>query len=512
MSDEEELQVWEDELIEVVPYDQRKNKDLVYVAAKKDLVKVNKYGYVPDLEWAVKNNTRHAFYSVAVMKDKVLNKIDEKKGATPLHLVAQGHSKSLFEYVLQRVDTDSILMRMKSGYWTAGDTVIHLVVRYGSIDMFRSLVKIKSDLMSELANMVGYSGSLPIHRAILRGNQEVIDVLMTYTSQASIIKSRVRDEADTILDSRALKPGCTMNRGSNELCLEDSAMLVGNDEIVRALLSNGHVCKQIIRDSPGLLHTVARSSYMAFKPIYDAFLAAGHCLIKTAKLGTTFFTLMIQLLNSDCVIELMCDPDFNARLLTHPDRYGNTPLHWAANGGLHDVCNKLYPTYKKAGLLLAINNAGRTVLAQAATKNTWKGDKVPHVNYVATIKSLTRNPTIGRKLISMDDNNGYSPLYLALTYEINDTCAGADICGALYDLMSPKQVCRRYTSNKYTILHLACWRKKPDLIDVFLKDRVKSRELPSIKDSEGETPLQGTKKGLPEIHKYLIKVLMSFKQ
>lgn len=488
---EPEQPIWEDELIEVVPYDLRHDKSLVYVAAKKDLVAVSKDGYVPSLSWAIANNRRHAYYSVAIMKNKMLNKIDKKTGATPLHLVAKGQSKGLFEYVLLRVDTYSILKRTKSD-WDGpyiGDTALHLIVRYDCIALFRSLVKIRPDLMRVLANMVGNSGSVPLHLAVIRDSQEMIDYLLGHTKPSSIIRSR--NDSSTILDS---------------------ALLKGNDDVVRVLLSDEYIGKEIVKDSPRLLHTVAKSSYRTFKPIYSAFLAAGHSLIKTALHGTTFFTLMIHLLNSNCVVELIQDPDFDAQLLTYPDLYGNTPLHWAANGGLHEVCKQLYPTYEKAGLLLARNSEGRTALALAARGNTWRGPKVSHINYVATIESLTHDPIVGRKLVSMDDNNGYSPLYLAMTHDINNYYVDIGVCEALYDRMTPKQICRRYTSYEYSILYLACWHKKTDLIDVVMKDREKSRGLASIRDADGKTALQLAKKGSPEVHEHLIKVQASFQQ
>lgn len=492
---ERTLTVADTNMIEVVPYDLRHNKDLVYVAAVKALVPVNKVGCVPDLVMAVAKDDRAAYYATAVMKTNTLGKIGAYTAdipypfkepplcQTPLHIIARGQNKNLFEFVLKRMDRSGILKRMKKGceYGCIGDTVLHQVIRHNRIELFRSLVKIRPDLMSALANIANEIKSVPLHLAVVNNSTEMIDTLMPHTKPASIVNSR---EVGYILDNAITK---------------------GHNKFVKMVLNDDYLRREIVGGRSWLLRTAAKCSYKIFKPIYEAVTTARHSVTET-DYGVTFFTLMIQLGNSDTAVQLMKHPAFDESLLTIPDLHGNTPLHWAATAGLHEVCKAMYPTYVNAGLLFEKNDLGRTALAQAACMDTPYKQLGP-VNNKAVVALLISDKDMGDKLIAIDDNNGLSPLFLALWFN-----AGADICEALYDRMSAEQVCRQYTDHKFTVLHRACSRKKTEFIDAVMKDKVKSQGLLTLCDAEGRTALQDAKGMTPSMYKHLKCVIKSFEQ
>lgn len=357
------------DMIEVVSYDLRDNTDLVYVAAVKDLVCVSEDGYIPNFSQAVLDDERQAFYSISVMDTKLLSKIslfESQHRYVPLFAIVKGWNKNLFESALRRMDHSSLLMQLTHicSDECAGDTVLHQIVRFSRIEFFRSLVTIRPELMRPLANMIGNAGAIPLHRAIINDNTEMIDTLLTYTSPISTCKSR--EDSNTVLDD---------------------ALLKGNDRIVSMILNDGYWSAEIIKASPELLHNAARRPYSIFKPVFKAFVAAG-LSTTTVQCGLSFFTLMIQLRNSDCIVQLIRHPSFDTNILTEPDSHGNRALHWAARDGLHTVCDVLYSIYAAAGLLLAKNDKGQTALTLAAQGNPWFEPELAHVNYEATTKIL----------------------------------------------------------------------------------------------------------------------------
>lgn len=486
------MQTDTNEMIEVVPYYLRNDRDLVYVAAMKDLVLISKDGYVPNFRECVAKDERQAYYSVLVMKTKLLSKISPFDNAltpeqqyryVPIFAIIMGWNKPLFESVLKRMDRSSLLKKMSHtvSEECEGDTVLHQIVRYSRIEFFRSLVKIRPELMRSLANVIGNAGMIPLHRAVINDNAEMIDTLLTYTRLSSIRKSR--DDSSTMLDD---------------------ALLKGNDKMAMTILDDDYLREEVVKHSPELLHNAAKRPYSIFKPVFEAFVSAGHS-VTTLQCGISFFTLMIQLRNSDCVIQLMDNPAFDPSLLTEPDLHGNTPLHWAATDGLYVVCSKLYPIYADLGLLLATNDKGQTALALAARGNTWYGPLVSRVNHEATVALLISDPVVGDELISIDDNNSCSPLYLALTHK-----ASAEICEMLYDRMDSEQVCRQYASYRYSILNLAICRRMTVLIDVVLKDIAKSRCLLTLRDAEGLIALQFAKEFSPAMYSHLKQAIQAF--
>lgn len=485
-----------DELIEVVPYDLRDDVNLVYVTAVKNLVVVNKDGCIPNLSWAVANDERMAYYSVSVMKASLLGKVglcvstskyDDYKDRqrTVLHIVTKGKSKYLFEAVLKRMDRSGILKRDKyhRDYIPTGNTVLHLITKPKHIELFRSLVKIRPDLVRPLANITGRSNYVPLHKAVINKNQEMIDVLLPYTRPISICISNSRGR--TILDD---------------------ALMLNNSKLVKMLVNDTYLLEGLVRRSSNLLHLAAKTSYRIFKTLLEAFVAAGHSLTKTQN-GTTFFALMIQLRNNSCIIDLMKHPLFDAKLLTMPDRYGSTPLHWAANEGMYRVCRRLYPTYASAGLLLTKNKAGQTVLA-AACRGPWYHSNISYIDYKTVVDILLSDPTIGTELANTDDGAGLSPLALAIT-----NCVDLGACEVLYDRINPTQICRLYTKNRYSVLHLAVNRKATKLIDILLKDKEKSRGLPALTDAKGQTALQLSNRPFHMMqHERLTQLLKGFEQ
>lgn len=496
----------DNELVEVVPYDLRYDKTFVYVAAVKNLVPVSKDGRIPNLKWAVTHDERVAYYSLSVTKACILGKINgwfipgASEGLytpfcqqTALHIVAKGQSKYLFESVLKRLDRSSVLKRTRctpNKYMRTSDTVLHQIVENERMDLFRSLVKIRPELMRPLANIAGTSGYIPLHLAVINNNQEMIDILLPHTRSISICGSH--DDGDAMWEGKGT--------------VLDDALMRGNRKLVKTLISDDYLLESLVRRSPQLLHKAAKCPYRIFKIIFEAYLAAGHDLMETQS-GTTFFALMIQLHNSACITRIMKHPSFDAKLLTQPDSHGNTPLCWAASEGLYRVCKRLYPTYASADLLLEKDEMGLSVLA-VTCRNSGRRSDDPHVSYQAVVNILLSNPTIRRELISTDDYSGLSPLALTVDNE-----GSHDVIKTLYDLMTPAQICRQYTSKRHTVLHLAINRKGTALIDILLKDKDKCRDLPALVDAKGQTALQLSNDPLHrEQHSRLADVLKTFKQ
>lgn len=490
------------ELMEVVPYDLRSDTDLVYTVAIMNLVPVNKNGCIPNLKQAVIKDERLAYYALSVMKARTLGKINESyvPGAgdpripfcqqTALHVVAKGRSRYLFESVLKRMDTSAILKKSKykCKYVLVGNTVLCQIVKNQRSDLLRSLIKIKPELMRPLANIKGTSGYIPLHLAVINNDQYMINTLLPYTRPSSICKSH--DGSDP--------------EWEDEYTILDDALMRNNSKLVKVLIRDDYLLAGLVRRSPQLLHKAAKCPYHTFKIIFEAFITAGHSLTETQN-GTTFFALMIQLRNSDCITKLMKHPSFDASLLTHSDGHGNTPLRWAAYEGLFKVCKRLYPTYASADLLLEKDKMGWTALA-AACRNSRSGSNNPNVNYKATVDILLSNPTVGAELINTDDDAGLSPLALTI-----GSWGSLEVIRTLYDRMAPEQICRQYKKRKYTVLHLAVYRKGTEVIEILLSDKVKSKGLPSITDVDGKTALQVSDDPLFQIqHKRLTELFKTF--
>lgn len=468
------------ELIEVIPYEYEKGIRPTYIVAKSELVPVNEDGCVPDLRWAVVNDERQAYYAVSVMKERVLNKADKGTGLTPLHLITKFGTRNLFKAVLRRMSKRGIQAPVERNHafeFYKGDTVLHQIVKHDRADLLRLLVRLWPYPVRQLANRE--AGRIPLSIAVTNNNKEIIDILLRYTQLTSIARSY----------------------GSFGTILDD-ALLRGNNEMAHLILANDYLRETIAKRGPRLLRSASRSNYKIFKLVYSAYITAGHSPTETTCYGTTFFSLMIQHRNSKCAIKLMSNPDFDARLLTMPDRYGSTPLHWAASQGLHKVCKRLYPTYESADLLLVQGRLGHSILAAACEGYGCYYGQPSHINYKAVIDMFLSDPTVGQTLINTCDKDGWTPLYLAVSHGASD-----QICETLYAKSDSSLICKQF-SDGYTVLHLAVTNKRLGLIDILLKDPTKSRDLPPICNAKGKTALQlSDNKYLPGVREHLVLAL-----
>lgn len=403
----------------------------------------------------------------------------------------------LFETMLKGISTEAILCKGSDG-----SNVLHTIADKGYMAFLQSLITIRPELVRTMANATDSSHRLPLHVAIINSNTEMAEALITHTDL-----TRFWAPDGSYYETMLLDAIIKQNVRLVELLL-GKVQADPDDRLESLLAVDAAITERLvkardysIRDFRGnSIHIAANyKSYRIIELVYEALVSVGAVLEPITGNRYTFFNLLIQNSNTEAIHQLVKRPDFDPRLLTIADAYDQTPLHWAAGHGLHDVCELLYETYVTSDLLLKRSKHGATALALA-------------VAHSSIVDLFTRDPKVHTELIGIRNNFGYSPLHLAAQHGCVESCR------ILYDRMSTEQICLKtkkyqhtgldsWRTKKYghTALHVAVIDNHLEVFPILLQDCDKSRALVGILDSNGKTALQLAEEHSPEMHKHLLE-------
>ena len=169
--------------IRVVPHTQRHDADIAYIASWQDLVSIAG-DFIDELSDAVwKRDYQKVYYLICLASDNKFERVSGESGETALLCMAHCEDKYLFEAVLKRTDTNAVLLQATAGY---GNTVLHELAYRKDTTNLQSLIKIRPDLMSTLANTCNNQKIVPLRIAINRGLSEVAEILIKYTDMGNL--------------------------------------------------------------------------------------------------------------------------------------------------------------------------------------------------------------------------------------------------------------------------------------------------------------------------------------
>lgn len=475
-----------DDIIEVTICSSRCNPGAVYLAAKKDLELLNTSDDpITDLQEALAaKDYRRAFYILSTTKNRELTETSSNNESA-LHCMAQCGHKYLFEYVLRRLDADTIC---EATYECESDdnsgcTVLHYIAKYGNTELARSLIRIRPDLMYGLANMPssGYCTDhiVPLHDALIRGNYKLASILLEYTKPEHI---------DTIFTDAIRKKNVRLF----ELLLGAETVMQYEQAITKVQPQCRAALTTVNKYGRTNLHVAAQHYEPAiFEVVYDAAVKADLLLCQCVNSGLTFFNELISYGNSETIIELTRRSDFDAKLLTMLDSGGCSPFHWAAGRGLEDVCELLYNIYDDRTCLLTKSKYGYTPLILAV-----QGRHMSTVNYILNKPDLST-------LLDIDGADKCALLDYAVLY------SSPEVCRILYERMNTHRICSQPGKDRYTVLHIAAMYGRAEMVDVLLEDPTKARALLPIADAKGKTAIEYTDR-YPAIQAKLTQALLRY--
>ena len=454
------------DIIEVTYYERRYGRDTAYFASKQDMVLIDTDNSIDDFNVAAgEGNWRKAYYILHALENHDTTEAGPW-GTSVIECTINEGGLELFKAILRGADTAAVLCE-----GTQGSNVLHTIAEKGYTDFLQSLISIKPDLVRTMANRIDDFHRLPLHVAIINGNNDLAETLTTYTDLGmfwqpenhgyTMLMDAVSKENTRLVELLLGKVQPDPDSVIENLLAIDEAL---RERLIKARDNRGNT----VMDAAG-----GASDYRIIELVYEALVSMGLALEKSSSLGYTLFNLLIHNRNREAIHQLVKRPDFDPKLFTIPDTYGQSPLLWAANYGLHDVCELLYPTYADSGLLLARSKFGSTALA-AAAKN----------NYSSIVELLIQDPVVCAELVGIADNNGNSPLHWA-------ACHGCvESCRILYDRMSTEQICMRTREDGYTALHIAVRYCHPEMFCFLLSNKEKGQALIKATDTQGRTALQ----------------------
>lgn len=495
------------DVIEVKPCAQKYETSITYIASRQDLILLEDSDFVTMVRLSLDaKDYRKAYYLLSIADDYDFEfKSQSELGAyyeTVLHCLVPCGNKYLFEIALKRADDACIITdlyelrddRFPTNYRSS--TVLHYMAKYGHTELLRSLIAIRPDLMPKLANARceesnelipidcssnSLSMTTPLQEALMNGHFEMACLLFKYTKSEHL--------STILIDAIRAK-----NMRLVELLLGAEPRVMNEEIIATTLLSCGSLIGTRTKDGCLPIHTAARTgNQRIFELIYQA-TPSSLLLDQANTYRLTFFTYLVQYLETKTIGWLMKSNDFDPKLLTMTDSYSQRPLHWAACVGALGVCQLLYETYVKDDLLLKRTTFGNTALTLAVC---WKQTEI--VDYLT-------DPKLSNGLIGMDDGKGYTPLSLAIEH------GNIEMCVILYERMDMLQLCDQANKYGHTVLHRVALLGTTDHIDLVLMDRVKSQPLLHLHDAKSQTALQLALTRSPEMYEHMLRAYQAFEQ
>ena len=175
-------------------------------------------------------------------------------------------------------------------------------------------------------------------------------------------------------------------------------------------------------------------------------------------------------------------PEELSRLISWPDIFGQTALHWAAGQGTLETCSLLYARMTPNQVCHQTERSRQTALHFAA-----------QANKLDIVKSLLTDDNKARALAGIPDARGQTALFWAASKGY------PDICSALYAKMEASEICIPRTDTGQTPLHVAVQGGDLNTVNALLGDD-KARILVGIPDTWGQTALHwAAGEGYPDI-------------
>ncbi len=355
-------------------------------------------------------------------------------GQTALHWAALSDNEELCKVLIEKMDPEAICFQT----YESRQTALHFATREGSKKFIKLLME--SKFAQQLAETKDKDSQTPLHCAVIARNLEVIQLLISNTEVTKELVKAVDSAGQTALHWAAG---------------------LGDLKICEALYSH------------------SKSAGVFVNPI------------KTKDHEYTVLHLAVHAKQAK-IVHLFTDTLKKGKgLVGVVDRYGQTPLHWAAWMDCYEICEILYNKMTRKQIQIAMDPKERnqTALHFAVQK---KSQKIVEL-------LLTRND-VAKRLAGLQDKYGQTALHWAAGL------GDLKICENLYNKMTPKQIqiAMDPKERNQTALHIAVQAKDEKMVKILISNPAVRKQLIGIIDHDKNTALDLAKKlELVEIEKLL---------
>lgn len=334
-----------------------------------------------------------AIQIASAMTPEVISQTDSY-GETVLHYITPCENNDVCELLLAKASTDDILKVRESG-----ETAFHLALQRGYTTFADCLLLVRPDLLSVLANIANTANQVPLHSVAGLENINLVHALFENTEPEHILAAN--EEGWTVLHDAARCADVELIHllFSNEAIREklawtkdkygQTALHIAASqpdvETLRVLYDN---CDPFAKDERGYnaLHFASQTSntavidfilndgHTASGLFYESDLQGQSCLHWAASLGSTDICqqlitfsqrfrkagdesslvfnqttesgytalhLAVHARSNPVVALLTSNSKTASKLVGMIDKYGQTPLIWAASFGCADICKTL---------------------------------------------------------------------------------------------------------------------------------------------------------------------------
>lgn len=414
-------------------------------------------------------NIETAIQIATAMTPEVISQTDSY-GESILHYITPCENNDICELLISKASTDDLLRVRESG-----ETAFHLALQRGYTTFADCALRIRSDLIPVLANIVNTANQVPLHSVAGLENINLTHAVFEHTEPEHILAAN--EEGWTVLHDAAR---CS------------------DVEFIHLLLSNESIREKLAesKDKYGqtALHIAAsQPDVETLRVLYDV------CdMFAKDDRGYNALHFAAQTKNTAIVDFILNDRHTASGLFYESDNQGQTCLHWAASLGSTDICQQLIDfsqRYSKSG------EASSLVFNQTTESGYTALHLAVHARSNPVVAVLVSDPKIGSKLVGTIDKYGQTPLIWAASFGC------ADICKTLCKVMTADQLAIQAKTYLNTALHSAVYSTNAETLAVIL-DYCTSTcpRLFGIKDSKGKTAIDYAEamKDHPELEKLIV--------
>ncbi|XP_044598811.1 serine/threonine-protein phosphatase 6 regulatory ankyrin repeat subunit B-like [Cotesia glomerata] len=260
------------------------------------------------------------------------------KGLTPLHIAACRNNVECIKILLNNQEFDDVnYLNIPST--DEGNTALHFATMFGCYDVMKLLLEMKADI-----NIYSFEKMLPIHIAVTKGNEKIVELLLNYGSDPDTLfdnnktlLSQAVEFGDFKVVEQILKFHPDITNEENIISLKNAVQSFNEESqmIVEALLDYGF---KIDVNDPDKFELVRISVEKGLTRIVNDFLQAGfdvNQVDSSSLLYQSCTFLHIAVRNKQCeMIKLLLN---NNAITDIEDSFGYTPMSYAIESGELDI-------------------------------------------------------------------------------------------------------------------------------------------------------------------------------